>query len=105
MTSSKCTSCLACCGDYEGNACKSSHVGYAYTGRFDSKFMTFANEGMMIADAVQQTSPIGRAIGKRYPTKKGARVSSRTQKITAANPITAQIFARPFNFPNRVAVS
>lgn len=105
MSSSTCTSCLACCGDYEGNACKTSAVGYAYQGSFDNRFMTFANEGAMISNAVQRTSPVGRAIGKRYPTRRGARVTSRSQKVTAANPITAQIFNRPFNAPNRVAVS
>lgn len=106
MTSSKCLSCLQCCGDYEGNSCKTSSVGYAYQGR---ALMHYANEGMMIAAAaaVTPTALRARASGKRYPTiKHGARVSSRSQKL-APNAFSQLTNRAPMvtNIPNRVAVS
>ncbi len=94
MNTSRCKSCLACCGDYEGNACKSSsHVGYAYQGSRSNNHMTFASEGMLIA-----------AAANRFP-QRVARVSSRSQRVAPANPVAGHIFNRPYQYPNRVAVS
>jgi hypothetical protein len=105
MTTSKCLSCLACCGDYEGLACKGkTAVGYAYQGMMSKYSMQYASEGSMIAAAA--TAPLSKAVPHRFPTvKHGARVSSRSQKIAPANPIAGDIFNRPYQFPNRVTAS